>query len=159
MTRGRGRGRRRSSVDHGLIITSMVDMFTLVLLFLLVFYDPAYQGGSEVDLPVGASVITAQSGVTVRVAPDGISVAGNVVASLPGGGLDGSLVRDGQAIVALVEALSVELASTKVADSEGDPVLIVECDKAVPWSVLGPVLESGSRAGFPRYRFLVQSRQ
>ncbi len=137
----------------------MVDMFTLVLLFLLVFYDPAYQGGSEVDLPVGASVITAQSGVTVRVAPDGISVAGNVVASLPGGGLDGSLVRDGQAIVALVEALSVELASTKVADSEGDPVLIVECDKAVPWSVLGPVLESGSRAGFPRYRFLVQSRQ
>ena len=134
-------------------------MFTLVLLFLLVFYDPAYQGGSEVDLPVGASVITAQSGVTVRVAPDGISVAGNVVASLPGGGLDGSLVRDGQAIVALVEALSVELASTKVADSEGDPVLIVECDKAVPWSVLGPVLESGSRAGFPRYRFLVQSRQ
>ena len=159
MTRGRGRGRRRNSVDHGLIITSMVDMFTLVLLFLLVFYDPAYQGGSEVDLPVGASVITAQSGVTVRVAPDGISVAGNVVASLPGGGLDGSLVRDGQAIVALVEALSVELASTKVADSEGDPVLIVECDKAVPWSVLGPVLESGSRAGFPRYRFLVQSRQ
>lgn len=146
-------------MDHGLIITSMVDMFTLVLLFLLVFYDPAYQGGSEVDLPTGSSVIAAQSGVTVRVDPHGIAVAGNVVASLPGGVLDRSLARDGQAIVALVAALSSELTSAKNAEGEGDPVLIVECDKTVPWSVLGPVLASGARAGFPRYRFLVQGRQ
>lgn len=156
MRRTRGR-RKRNSVDHGLIITSMVDMFTLVLLFLLVFYDPDYQGDTKLELPTAASQRPAESGATVRVSPEGIEVGGAVVAGLRDGVLEASVPRDGRAVVPVVAALTrVREALAPRADGE-PPVLIVECDKRVSWTVLGAVLESGARAGFPRYRFLVLS--
>ena len=156
MKRTRGR-RKRNSVDHGLIITSMVDMFTLVLLFLLVFYDPDYQADTTIELPNAASQRPAESGTTVRVFPGGIEVGGALVVGLRAGALDVAVPRDGTAVVPVVAALSrAREALAATADGE-PPVLIVECDKRVSWTVLGAVLESGARAGFPRYRFLVLS--
>ncbi len=156
MRRTRGR-RKRNAVDHGLIITSMVDMFTLVLLFLLVFYDPDYQGDTKLELPTAATQRPAEAGPTVRVSPEGIEVGGAVVANLRDGAIDGSIPREGKAVVPVVAALSrARQALTLPADGE-PPVLIVECDKRVSWTVLGAVLESGAQAGFPRYRFLVLS--
>lgn len=150
-TARRRRTPRRATLAHGLIITSMVDMFTLVLLFLLMFYDPLYDGSSPVELPSGDVQAKAQGGPTITVTTENIVVNGKPVAAIRDGRLDSAVAMQGRAITALVASLS-PLVPTGGAEA---PAVSVECDRRVPWQVLGAVLESASQAGFPRYRFVV----
>ncbi len=129
----------------------MVDMFTLVLLFLLMFYDPLYDGSSPIQLPA-ARVQTANEGaVGVRVTRESIEVDGKKVLSSGEGAPPPVAGSSGRAIPALVQALMPLV--PKGADPV--PAIVVECDKRVSWEVLGAVLESAAEAGFPRYRFVV----
>ncbi len=142
---------RRESLSHGLIITTMVDMFTLVLLFLLMFYDPTYDGSSPIDLPHAKVEAQAQTGPTISVTPDQISVGGTNVASLQAGKLPPGALEGGCCITPLVDSLRA-----LVPPGGGEaPAVSVHCDKRVSWEALGAVLESASQAGFPRYRFVV----
>jgi biopolymer transport protein ExbD len=134
---------------HGLIITSMVDMFTLVLLFLLMFYDPMYDGSSPLELPTATVQKRAEAGPTVRITTTGVQVDGKPVVALVAGRLETGGQQEGRAIRPLVEALSSFPAAT------ADSAIGIECDKRVSWEVLGAVLESAAQAGFPRYRFIV----
>jgi len=147
----RRRTPRRATLAHGLIITSMVDMFTLVLLFLLMFYDPLYDGSSPVELPNGQVEAQAQGGPTITVTTESIVVEGKPVAAIRDGKLDAAVAMDGRAIRALVSSLAPLVPK----DGGEPPAVSVECDRRVPWQVLGAVLESASQAGFPRYRFVV----
>ena len=142
---------RRESLSHGLIITTMVDMFTLVLLFLLMFYDPMYDGSSPIDLPHAKVQAHAQTGPTISVTPDLISVGGAAVAPLQAGKLLPGTLGGGCCILPLVDSLRA-----LVPPGGGEPPAVsVQCDKRVSWEALGAVLESASQAGFPRYRFIV----
>ena len=142
-----------------LTITSMMDMFTLILLFLLVFFDPESQGDSELELPSAAVQTAPEAGPRVRVARDAVSVGGKEVAQLVGGQVDASLPREGAAVLPLADALRA-LREARASNEDGSPpVLLVECDKRVPWGVLSSVLASASRAGFPKYRFFVVSEE
>lgn len=147
--------RRRNELDHGLIITSMVDMFTLVLLFLLVFYDPGYQSDAEVQLPDATVQRPVEKGATVRISPDAVIVAGQTAAPVVNGGFGVGVARQGTAVVPVVDALTRLRESTPLAEGQSEPVLLVQCDKRVPWTVLRAVLESAAVAGYPRYRFVV----
>jgi len=146
------RRRRRNELASTLIITSMVDMFTLVLLFLLVFYDPGFQGDDALELPRSQSTRAVEPGAVVRILPSGVLVGGRQVLALDAGALRaGTPMRD-KGPTAVTEAL------TPLAAAAAEPekaALQVECDRRVPWSALGPVLESAADAGFARYRFVV----
>ena len=148
--RRRHRRDRRNTMESTLIITSMVDMFTLVLLFLLVFYDPAFQSDTALELPKSATDVAVEKGPTVRVLPSGVEVDGRVVLVLDSGKIPGHTVMRGKAFADVIDALA-PLRSPD-APPEG-PSLVVECDRRVPWTVLGSVLESAAEAGFARYRF------
>jgi biopolymer transport protein ExbD len=129
----------------------MVDMFTLVLLFLLMFYDPLYDGSSPLELPHAAAERKATAGPTVRVSRDAVEVDGTRVVELAGGAIPAGSSSTGRAIPALVTALGTLATGTP----DERPSIAIECDKRVSWEVLGAVLESAALAGFPRYRFVV----
>ncbi len=149
MTR-RQRRPRRNTMESTLIITSMVDMFTLVLLFLLVFYDPSFQTDTALELPQSAADAAVEKGPRIRVLPSGVEVDGRVVVQLESGTIPAQTVMRGKAFADVIDAL-VPLRSP---DAPGDgPSLVVECDRRVSWTVLGSVLESAAEAGFARYRF------
>ena len=148
---------RRNKMAASLTITSMMDMFTLILLFLLVFFDPENQADSQLELPTAHAEAKAESGPRVRVARDRVSVDGREVGRLVGGELDQALPRQGSAVVPLVEALQAARAAAPPRPDGSAPALMVECDKQVAWSVLAPVLASAADAGFPKYRLLVLS--
>lgn len=137
-------------MDGTLIITSMVDMFTLVLLFLLVFYDPDFQSETALELPMSSADAALEKAPAVRVLPSGVEVAGRVVLQLDAGTIPGHTVMRGKAFADVVDALAPLRGSE--APPEG-PALVVECDRRVSWAVLGSVLESAAEAGFARYRF------
>jgi len=149
MTRGR---RRRVEANASLTITSMMDMFVIILLFLLVFFDPDAQPDPLFQLPASTATAPQSRGTSIRVKRDGIEVDGRHVLDLTAGELRGA-ARDGRRIVAVEGALAA--ARNSAAGEEA--ALRVECDKAVPWATLGDVLATAAAAGFDQYRLVVLS--
>lgn len=146
----RHRRERRIQPASDLTITSMVDMFTMILTFLLNFVDPAMGEEGLLDLPTARATAAAADGVTVRVTTEDIRVDGALVATLTEGGraVAGGVPREGVVIVPVAEALRA------VSHPEDTP-LVLECDRRVPFSVVGDVLQSARSAGFSHYRFVV----
>lgn len=146
----RRRGKRRVEATTSLSITSMMDMFTIILVFLLVFFDPEAQPDPEFQLPTSIATQEVAEGSTLRVKRDAVEVNGQAVIPLVDGDL-GSATRDGRRVVAVLGALE---AARGQADGDAPP-LLVECDQSVPWSTLGDLLATAASAGFPRYRLVV----
>lgn len=142
------------------MLTSMMDMFTIILVFLLNLLDPANESDQEVVLPSAKVEQTVEEGVILTVTPARVSVDGVEVLRLAEGTLPAGTARTGRSVDALLERL-VEAGNTKqVSGKQGqqdasNPVLSVQCDRAVPFSVLGELLYTAGQAGFGQFRFVV----
>lgn len=144
------RSQRRLPLNPYLQITSMTDMFTLILAFLLTFYDPNVVDAPSLVLPAVPVTSDEKRGPRVEVRSDAIVVDGVVVAQLDGhGGLGSGVERDADGIRAVREALASR--------AEEDATLLVACDKTAPYGIVGEVLVSARAAGFDDYRFVVES--
>lgn len=147
----RHRRDRRVQAATDLTITSMVDMFTMILTFLLNFVDPSMGQEGLLSLPSARATAPAAEGVLVQVSTEDIRVEGQPVARLAAGSRApaADVARDGAVILPLAEALR--------GLGRGDEVpLVLECDRRVPFSLVGDVLQSARSAGFTHYRFVVQ---
>lgn len=141
---------RRLPTNPYLQITSMTDMFTLILAFLLTFYDPSIVGAPSLVLPAVPVNAEEKPGPRIDVRSDGIVVDGVLVVTLDGhGGLRPGVERDAEGIPAVREALS--------ARARDSATLLVACDKSAPYGIVGDVLASAHAAGFDDYRFVVES--
>ncbi len=129
----------------------MTDMFTLILAFLLSFYDPAQVDAPSLVLPSVAALGGEKEGIKLEVRKDAVVLDGVVLLPLDGkGGIESGTERSGRILTAVRDALQ-----PRVADPA--PTLLVACDKTVPFSVIGDVLSSANAAGFHDYRFVVES--
>ncbi len=154
-------GRRgRIPASAPFMITSMMDMFTIILLFLLNLLDPANETNEEVSLPSARVEQAVEAGVVLLVTPQRVAVDGQEVLQLADGALPSTVARTGRRIDALHGRL-VEAANRARVSGEQDqqeaanPVLSVQCDRAVPFSVLGELLYTAGQAGFGQFRFVV----
>ncbi|MFZ5475779.1 MAG: ExbD/TolR family protein [Myxococcota bacterium] len=140
------RGRRRIPATPMVTVTSMMDMFTIILVFLLNFLDPTQQQAAELALPTSRATEAAPSdAVTLTVSRDAVLVAGQHVAGASEAGLDEA------ARAALEGALETARSRSK------DATLRVAADKAVPYRVLVAALRAAGDAGFEQYSFVVIS--
>lgn len=142
---------RRIAPDDGIMITSMVDMFTLILLFLLNFFDPDAQDESLFSLPLSTAVASVDSGLILEVSRAEIKVGDKRVVGLSEGRLPADVVREGQRIEPVFEALL-----TAHDASAGRP-LVVRCDRRTNFALLGDILYTAGAAGWSQYRFVVIS--
>jgi biopolymer transport protein ExbD len=150
-------------------MTSMMDMFTLILVFLLNFLDPDAAPETDVALPTTRSTAPVGTGPTLTVTPQDIRVGDERVVTLDSSGgapaLPASVPRTGRRIDVLYERLqraaesSTPATVTPVKDEKGgsEPLLVVQCDKGVPFSLLGDVLYTAGQAGFGQFRFAAVS--
>ena len=145
------RRRRRIEGNFLLSFTSMTDMFTNVLLFLLFFVNPAAVEDSNFSLPKSEASTAVAPGPRVRVARDGVAVEQTKVLPLVNGNWPSAPTAEQR--TSLVKSLA-GLRATLPADTK-EAAILVECDETVAWSVLGPVLESAEKAGFGAYRLVV----
>lgn len=160
------RVRRRVPPTPMVAVTSMMDMFTIILVFLLNFLDPAASPSDDLQLPASTTDAPATEGRTLTVGPKGIQVEGDVliplVAGVGGLALPEGTSREGRTIVPLYERLSALAPIEAAPSSEGGPektasdaALRIECDRGVPFSLLGDVLFTAGQAGFDQFRFVV----
>jgi biopolymer transport protein ExbD len=169
----RGHGKRRlfgkskkprESGELALQITSMADIFTILLVFLLkgIASDTIQIAPSnETKLPVG--VHTAQlneSALQVELSKTGILVEKEFLMALDSGRMPASLTAKDGIIPALNERLSKERERQKIINQANDSVkidsrVIVMADEAVPYATIKPILKTLSANGYSEIKFAV----
>ena len=135
--RGGGRRSRRVPTDGGVQVTSMMDMFTILLIYLLYFFDPSNDPARQVELPGSSAAAGEISGVVVTVGVDRLWI-GEVEQ-----GEDG-----------LGAALEAELTRAERPGGEGAR-LVLKCDRRVPYQRVEEILTVASQVGYTEYRFVV----
>jgi hypothetical protein len=135
----------------------MMDIFTIILLFLLTFFDPSSADAGP-QLPGSEATAAVEEGPRLRVLPAGIDLDGRRILPLADGAVLPAVERDGRALMALLGPLQQarSRAGGALADAPTEePVLVLEVDRAVPYAIVGDVLLTAGQAGWGRFRFVV----
>lgn len=154
----RTRSRFAQAKPPGLMLTSLLDMFTIILIFLIVSFDAEsfdFKLHPEVTLAESSARTTLQAAVNVAVTRGHIAVGQQDVLALNGGELRDSDHTAGQ-VPELVEALRAEYerryGPDAIAPETGEPIVVVQSDRSLDYRTLYVVLRSAAAAGFFKYR-------
>lgn len=145
----KGRRRRRSSVTAPLRLTSMMDILTVLLLFLLksfVAEGEVITPAPGVTLPESTSETGPESSVVVAILDDRILLDGRQVAQVGAG--------EDLLIPALAEQLDLSRRQGEaIAARRGDtgayqPKLAIQGDRDIPFAVLQRVMYTCNHSGY-----------
>lgn len=142
------RGRRRVEADAGISVTSMMDMFTILLIYLLYFFDPTDDSSKGLQLATSDAKDEQPAALQLTVAMEGVSFNQKDLVAFENGHF-----HTEEELTPIYEALKQ---AHDTAASDTDP-LVVRCDKRVVYDVLEAVLGEASRAGYRDFRFVVMS--
>ena len=146
-------------------ITPMMDMMTIILVFLLkTFTSSALLVNQDQNMMLPSSIrrLNAKQAIAVTVTKRVVLVDGEPVAPINSGKIDPALKRDGDNgyyISPLVEILNrVARKEKKVAEMTGqkfDGELTIVADRNTPYRLLTEILYSCGQAEYANYRLLI----
>ena len=166
---------RRHTVDASLNINSMMDMMTIILVFLLKSYstsDISVAPSDNLQLPTSSSQKAPELAVNLVVAADQIVVDGVPVLNLdktpdeenPGQNL-ATVPEDekrGQVITKLYDRLLEKAESSKAlgersgsSEHEFKGRILMQVDRNMPFAVVREVMYTAGQAQFGEFRFVV----
>ena len=164
---------RRQGGEAALNITSMMDMMTIILVFLLKNYsneDISVAPSDDLMIPISSAMKAPKLAVNVIVSRKDIVVDGESVLNLDQEVDDnGDVViivpeeeKRGQLITKLYDRL-IEKAETAKdlggrtgnADFEFKGEILLQCDKRLPFALVREVMFSAGQAQFSNFRFVV----
>jgi biopolymer transport protein ExbD len=146
-------------------ITPMMDMMTILLVFLLKQFSVQAAAASMAEglvLPQSSTEATRPMAVNVTVTQSSILVEGDAVAPVRAGAVDPSYKRDGANgyyITPLVDTLTKHANRLKkiamMGGTQFDGTAMVMVDKGIPYRLLTEVLYSAGQAEFKNYHLVV----
>ena len=152
-------------VIKDLNITPMMDMMTIILVFLLKSFSSSTSTitfDDNLQVPKSLSELKPKLAVTVTVTKRVLLVEGDAVAPINNGRVDPAVKRDGENgyyITPLVDILEKHARREKrVAELTGqkfEAQLMVVADQTTPYRMLTEVIYSCGQAGYANYRLLV----
>lgn len=162
------RKRRRRETDHvaeELNIIAMMDMMTIILVFLIKSYAASsitMTASEDVRPPISTTRLTPKDTVAITITPRHILVGDKVRATLVNGQVaPGDL--NGRLIVPVDQALKKEVEKLKTIESRGGSAftheLSVVGDKRVQYDLLMTVLYTAGQNELENYRFIVLSKE
>lgn len=171
------KAKRRGEEDGGLTITSLMDMMTIILVFLLKSYsteDISVAASDDLILPVSSSAVKPQLAVNLMVTRslvvvDGVEVLrltevadkanpGTMVIAVPEDEKKGQLVsRLYDRLLEKAEDAKQLAEMTGSDDHEFKGRILLQCDKGLPFSVIREVMYTAGQAQFSEFRFVVYS--
>jgi len=168
------RSSRRGQSDTELQITSMMDIMTIILVFLLKSYateDISVAPSDDLRIPVSTSLKAPKLAVNVIVSKRDIVVDGKWVLNLETTvdeetGEDIIIIPEGEKRGQMITLLYEELdAKADTAKSLGERAggdefgfqgqLLLQCDRTLPFSVIREVMFTAGQAQFGEFRFVV----
>jgi biopolymer transport protein ExbD len=168
MSYGRKRFQPKSSANStfGLNITSMTDMFTILLVFLLQSYSTSQVEINPIEglrLPISSTDSNPVEGVRVSVSAKELKIGDRTIASLKDAEFSGADVdpHDSNFILPLfreLEKMSKENAAKDISKGEkklaeiDDGRILLQADQSLNYAVLRKVMYTASMAGFPKLK-------
>jgi biopolymer transport protein ExbD len=152
-------------VIKDLNITPMMDMMTIILVFLLKTFSSSTSTitfDTNLQVPTSTTQLRTKEAISVTVTKKVILVEGDGIAPITAGKVDPAVKRDGENgyyITPLVDVLEKHARKEKkVAELTGVPweaQLMLVADQSTPYRLLTEVLYSCGQAGYANYRLLV----
>ncbi len=146
-------------------ITPMMDMMTIILVFLLKSFSSSTSTitfDSNLQVPQSTTQLKPKEAISLTVTKKVILLEGDGIAPITGGKVDPAVKRDGENgyyITPLVELLEKHARKEKkVAELSGIPweaQLMLIADQTTPYRLLTEILYSCGQAGYANYRLLV----
>jgi len=160
---GKIRARRQGLDDGGLNITSMMDMMTIILVFLLKSYsvdDVQVTPSDDLRLPTSSSQQLPEVSVNLVLSQTKLTVNGVDVLEFSEGVIPDEH-KQAQRIVDLFETLNklseeaIDLHSRGLASEEFDGKILFQCDRNIPFSTVREVIYTAGQAKFAKFKFVV----
>jgi biopolymer transport protein ExbD len=163
----RGYARKLSEPDvvKDLNITPMMDMMTIILVFLLKTFSSSTSTitfDQNLQVPKSITQLKPKEAVSVTITKKIVLVEGDAIAPINNGKVDPAVKRDGENgyyITPLVDVLEKHARKEKkVAELTGqkfEAQLMIVADQTTPYRLLTEVLYSCGQAGYANYRLLV----
>ena len=154
-----------------LMLTSLLDMFTIILIFLIVSFEAEsheFKLHPDVVLPESSARSILKPAVNITITPKAILLEKATVARLTNNRASAA-EYEAQQIAPLVATLKIEyerrfgdqpvsqepvMAGDDEIDS-AEPIIVVQADKDVDYETLYLVLRSAAVAGFFKYRLAI----
>jgi biopolymer transport protein ExbD len=146
-------------------ITPMMDMMTIILVFLLKTFSSSTSTitfDQNLQVPKSVTQLRPKEAVSVTITKKIVLVEGDAIAPINNGKVDPAVKRDGENgyyITPLVDILEKHSRKEKkVAELTGqkfEAQLMIVADQTTPYRLLTEILYSCGQAGYANYRLLV----
>jgi len=149
----------------GLMLTSLLDMFTIILIFLIVSFeaeDYDFKLNPDLKLPESSARSVLKPAVDIAITPSDLLVDRKSIAKLNRGKFKDSVYRN-QEIPQLVKVLKkrYEIVKDVAVDEESgedNAIIVVQADKSLDYETIYMVLRSAALGGFVKYRLAIMKK-
>jgi hypothetical protein len=141
------------------MLTSMMDMFTIILIFLLCSFsdDPKTPGGvKELELPRSTAEVDYSDNIQIVLSREQLKLNEDVMAQVEKEtivGMDPNNLR-ASSLYEQLRALYDETQTSEDEDIEPGHVLFI-CDKRHSFKTINMVIKTAGLAGYPNFQFAV----
>lgn len=143
---------RNKKKTPGMNLTSLMDVFTILVFFLLTnsATNEALEAPRVITLPASVVETKPKETVVVLVTPDDVLVQGVVVASTPEVIQSKSIVIEG-----IKQELLIQLSKSIGTEASEVPEVNVLADKSIPFHLLKKIMSSCTSAGYAKISLAV----
>lgn len=149
----------------GLMLTSLLDMFTIILIFLIVSFeaeDYDFKLNADVTLPESSARSVLKPAVDIAITPTDLVVDKKPIVKLTNGKFVSSSYQN-QQIPELVELLKkryeiVKDVAVNPETGEDNAIIVVQADKSLDYETIYLVLRSAALGGFVKYRLAIMKK-
>lgn len=142
-----------------LTLTSLIDIFTLLVCFLLV----GFQGEAQIPsikglaLPISSSYIPPESSLTMVVTPTEIRINERKIQSLvlTSNSASVSNMIDFGLLAGMLQIEAKNFKPTQIVNGKPERMVIILADKNIPYAILRQIMIVCSQQGFGRISFAV----
>ncbi|MEO1270321.1 MAG: biopolymer transporter ExbD [Myxococcota bacterium] len=155
--------RNRSKKPPTLMLTSLLDMFTIILIFLIVSFeaeDYGFKLNPDLKLPSSQARSIFKPAVNMAVTPNAIMIEQTKIASLTDGRATEAEYNAGEIepVVTDLKKRFEQLSNQESEDGEDPALILIQADKELDYKTLYLVMRSASVAGFVRYRLAIMKK-
>lgn len=158
MALGDRRRKKQKYIPPKLMLTSMMDMFTIILIFLLFSFSETPETinlGKNLDLPRSNSKAGYQQAIKIVLSKTELRVNDEVMAEVQNHEIVGLPVGDLKSS-SLFQRLKTYRETNKLEDAESEAQhVLFMCDKTHSFTTINNVIKTAGLAGFPNFQFAV----
>lgn len=150
---------RKKKIITKVNLTSLMDVFTILVFFLLVNSGSAetLETPKQITLPESNLQTKPRETVVIFVSPDEVIVQGEVVATLDE--ILESRTRDVEGITARLEVLQQQIIGPNTQVVAGSQEITILADREVPFSVIERVMGTCTRGGYENISLAVMQKE